>query len=190
VAIADGGRGGEVRVLVEVANKPAAVERLIRKLAGRYGKLYFCYEDGVIPARRCRFRECGIVVSAQGMGRAPGAARRDPEGAGGAGAQTRGRTARHVERRAGVPVASFGGIGVGRGIRCFSELPPSPSGNGGKGLPRGRDGVGRERGYPLGARGCPHDADYEDGSVLLQLPLSCADHRIEARREGCHLRES
>jgi len=123
------------------------------------------------------------------MGRAPGTARRDPQGAGSAGAQTRGRVARHVERRAGVPVASFGGIGVGRGIRCFSELPPSPSGNGGKGLPRGRDGVGRERGYPLGARGSPCDADYEDGSVPLQLPLSCADHCIEARREGCHLRE-
>jgi len=49
--------------------------------------------------------------------------------------------------------------------------------------------VGRERGYPLGARGFPSDADYEDGSVLLQLTLSCADHCIEARREGCHLRE-
>jgi len=49
--------------------------------------------------------------------------------------------------------------------------------------------VGRERGYPLGACGSPCDADYEDGSVPLQLPLSCADHCIEARREGCHLRE-
>jgi hypothetical protein len=36
--------------------------------------------------------------------------------------------------------------------------------------------VGRERGYPLGALGSPCDADYEDGSVPLQLPLSCADH--------------
>jgi len=36
--------------------------------------------------------------------------------------------------------------------------------------------VGRERGYPLGARGLPCDAAYEDGSVPLQLPLSCADH--------------
>ena len=49
--------------------------------------------------------------------------------------------------------------------------------------------MGRERGYPLGACGFPCDADYEDGSVPLQLPLSCADHRVEARREGCHLRE-
>jgi transposase len=46
VAIADGGRGGEVRFLGEVANTPAAVERLIRKLAGRHGKLHFCYEAG------------------------------------------------------------------------------------------------------------------------------------------------
>jgi len=29
---------------------------LVRKLSGRYGKLHFCYEDGVIPARRYRFR--------------------------------------------------------------------------------------------------------------------------------------
>ena len=56
VAIADGGRGSEVRFIGAVANTPAAVERLIRKLAGRYGKLHFCYEDGVIPARRYRFR--------------------------------------------------------------------------------------------------------------------------------------
>ena len=36
VAIADGGRGSEVRFLGDVANTPAAVERLIRKLGGRY----------------------------------------------------------------------------------------------------------------------------------------------------------
>ena len=56
VAIADGGRGGEVRFLGDISSSPAAVERLIRKLAGRYDKLHFCYEDGVIPARRYRFR--------------------------------------------------------------------------------------------------------------------------------------
>ena len=50
VAIADGGRGNEVRFLGEVSSSPEPVERLIRKLAGRYGKLHFCYEDGVIPA--------------------------------------------------------------------------------------------------------------------------------------------
>ena len=46
VAIADGGRGGAVRFLGEVSSSPAAVERLIGKLAGRYGKLHFCYEAG------------------------------------------------------------------------------------------------------------------------------------------------
>jgi hypothetical protein len=49
--------------------------------------------------------------------------------------------------------------------------------------------VGRERGSRLVRAASPCDADYEDGSVPLQLPLSCADHCIEARREGCHLRE-
>ncbi len=46
VAIADGGRGGEVRFVGEIASSPTAVERLIGKLAGRYGKLHFCYEAG------------------------------------------------------------------------------------------------------------------------------------------------
>jgi len=46
VAIADGGRGNEVRFLGEVANAPDAVEKLIGKLAGRYSKLHFCYEAG------------------------------------------------------------------------------------------------------------------------------------------------
>ena len=44
VAIADGGRGDEVRFLGEISSSPAAVERLIRKLAGRYVRLHFCYE--------------------------------------------------------------------------------------------------------------------------------------------------
>ena len=46
VAIADGGRGGEVRFLGDISSSPGTVERLIRKLAGRYGKLHFCYEAG------------------------------------------------------------------------------------------------------------------------------------------------
>jgi transposase len=46
VAIADVGREGEIRYLGEVDNSPAAVERMIRKLAGRYEKLHFCYEAG------------------------------------------------------------------------------------------------------------------------------------------------
>jgi transposase len=46
VAIADGGRGGEVRFLGDVASSPATVERLIRELAGRHTNLHFCYEAG------------------------------------------------------------------------------------------------------------------------------------------------
>jgi transposase len=46
VAIAEGGRRGEVRFLGDVASSPARVERLTRKLAGRYDKLHFCYEAG------------------------------------------------------------------------------------------------------------------------------------------------
>ena len=46
VAIADGGRRGEVRFLGDVASSPARVERLARKLAERYDKLRFCYEAG------------------------------------------------------------------------------------------------------------------------------------------------
>jgi transposase len=66
VPIADGGRGSEVRFLGEVSNSPDAVERLIRKLSGRYGKLHFCYEDGVIPARRYRFRETRRILGRDG----------------------------------------------------------------------------------------------------------------------------
>src|SRR4051794_18961427 len=46
VAVAEGGRDGEIRYLGEIESSQAAVERLIRKLAGRYGKLHFCYEAG------------------------------------------------------------------------------------------------------------------------------------------------
>jgi transposase len=39
VAIADAGRGGEVRFVGEIASSPAAVRRVIGKLASRYNKL-------------------------------------------------------------------------------------------------------------------------------------------------------
>jgi transposase len=39
VAIADVGREGEIRYLGEIDSSPAAVERMIRKLAGRYEEL-------------------------------------------------------------------------------------------------------------------------------------------------------
>ena len=46
VAIADGGRSGEVRFLGEIENSEAATAKLVRKLAGKYGRLTFCYEAG------------------------------------------------------------------------------------------------------------------------------------------------
>ena len=46
VAIADGGRNGEVRYLGEIAGAPATVEKVIGKLAERYARLHVCYEAG------------------------------------------------------------------------------------------------------------------------------------------------
>jgi transposase len=46
VAIADGGRTGEVRFLGEIDNTGAATAKLIRKLAAKYQRLTFCYEAG------------------------------------------------------------------------------------------------------------------------------------------------
>lgn len=46
VAIAESGRDGEVRFLGEIENTPTAVERMIKKLSGRYGRLHVCYEAG------------------------------------------------------------------------------------------------------------------------------------------------
>jgi len=46
VAIADGGRNGDVRFLGEVSSLSATVARLVGKLAGRYQKLHVCYEAG------------------------------------------------------------------------------------------------------------------------------------------------
>ena len=46
VAIAEAGRAGEVRFLGEIENTEAAVAKLVRKLAAKYGRLTFCYEAG------------------------------------------------------------------------------------------------------------------------------------------------
>jgi transposase len=46
VAIADAGRGGEVRFLGEIETTPAATAKLVRKLAAKYKRLTFCYEAG------------------------------------------------------------------------------------------------------------------------------------------------
>jgi transposase len=46
VAIADAGRGGEVRFLGEIENTPSATAKLVRKLSTKYKRLTFCYEAG------------------------------------------------------------------------------------------------------------------------------------------------
>jgi hypothetical protein len=47
VAIAEGGRGGEVRFLGEFPATEAAVRKLVAKqLAAKYRRLTFCYEAG------------------------------------------------------------------------------------------------------------------------------------------------
>lgn len=46
VAIAEGGRAGEVRFLGEIENTEAATVKLVKKLAARYRHLTFCYEAG------------------------------------------------------------------------------------------------------------------------------------------------
>lgn len=46
VAVADGGRNGEVRFYGEIDSSPDAVRRLVKKLASKYQHLHFCYEAG------------------------------------------------------------------------------------------------------------------------------------------------
>jgi transposase len=45
-AVAEPGRDGVVRALGSIANQPATVARLAKKLAAAHGKLRFCYEAG------------------------------------------------------------------------------------------------------------------------------------------------
>ena len=46
IAIAEGGRHGEVRYFGEIEATPAAVERFVRKLEKKHPRLHFCYEAG------------------------------------------------------------------------------------------------------------------------------------------------
>jgi len=43
VALAEAGRDGEVRFFGDIASAPEAVERLVRRLAERHGRLFFAY---------------------------------------------------------------------------------------------------------------------------------------------------
>ena len=46
VAIAEAGRGGEIRFVGEIENSGAATAKLAKKLAAKYQRLTFCYEAG------------------------------------------------------------------------------------------------------------------------------------------------
>ena len=46
IAIAEDGRDGEVRYYGQIPNEPAAVLKLVKRLASNYSKLFFCYEAG------------------------------------------------------------------------------------------------------------------------------------------------
>src|SRR5260370_16275542 len=46
VAVAEGGRGGDVRYLGEIDTTEAATRKLVAKLAAKYRQLTFCYEAG------------------------------------------------------------------------------------------------------------------------------------------------
>ncbi len=66
VALAEGGRGGEVRQVGVFENRPEILTKLVARLSAGGRRLSFCYEDGVIPARRSGFAElagsCGATV--------------------------------------------------------------------------------------------------------------------------------
>src|SRR6185369_4164740 len=66
VAVASGGLRGEVREYGRIANTAPALDRLMRKLGADGMALWFCYEDGVIPARRFRFREARRILRPDG----------------------------------------------------------------------------------------------------------------------------
>jgi len=54
VAIAEGGRTGEVRFMGDVENNPVPIERTIKRLANRYD--HICFEAG--PTGYGLYRQC------------------------------------------------------------------------------------------------------------------------------------
>jgi transposase len=47
IAVAEGGRGGEVRYLGEVDASEQAMRRLVARIAAKYDRVHFCYEAGL-----------------------------------------------------------------------------------------------------------------------------------------------
>jgi transposase len=74
VAIAEGGRKGEVRFLGEIENSTATIERVIKRLAGRYDRLHVCFEAGPTGYELYR-RHCQV----NGVWRSDGSEARLPE---------------------------------------------------------------------------------------------------------------
>src|SRR5258708_3470358 len=69
VAVAEGGRTGEVRFLGEIENREGPIERTVKKLAGRYGRFHFCFEagptgDGLYRQLQALGHDCMVVAPA------------------------------------------------------------------------------------------------------------------------------
>ena len=69
VAVAEGGRNGEVRFLGEIENRSAAIERTIKKLGKRYDRLHVGFEAGPTGYGLCRQvrdlgHDCMVVAPA------------------------------------------------------------------------------------------------------------------------------
>ena len=67
VAIAEGGRDGEVRYLGEIDTTDSATRKLVAKLAAKYRKVTFCYEAGPTGYGLYRLikslgHECSVVA--------------------------------------------------------------------------------------------------------------------------------
>ena len=107
VAIAEGGRAGEVRFLGDVENSWLPIERTIKRLADRYDRLHVCFEAG--PTGYGLYRQiqalghdCMVVAPALIPKRVGRADQDEPARRGHAGAAAPGRRA-------------DGGVGAGRG---------------------------------------------------------------------------
>jgi transposase len=69
LAIAEGGREGEVRFLGEIENSPAAIERTLKKLGKKYDRVHVCFEAGptgygLYRQVRALGHECIVVAPA------------------------------------------------------------------------------------------------------------------------------
>ena len=66
VALAESGRGGEIRQVGIFENRLEMLTKLAARLSRGGRRLSFCYEDGAIPARRYRFRQTRRILRRDG----------------------------------------------------------------------------------------------------------------------------